>query len=119
MHITSRQAWTEAQGRGVYQTPSLEQQGFIHLSELRQVVAVANFLYRGHQDLVLLCVLPDKLTADLRYEALGTDETYPHLYGPLNLAAVVEVVDFPTQIDGTFKLLEDVEEVSTRFPEGA
>lgn len=77
-------------------------------SEPAQVVAVADFLYRGRRDLVLLCVRPEKLTTELRYEALGTPEPYPHLYGPLNLGAVVGVVDFPPRADGSFQLPTDI-----------
>ncbi len=73
---------------------------------------VANFLYRGRTNLVLLCVRPDRLTAELRYEALTTDEPYPHLYGPLNLEAVARVVPFPPLLDGTFQLPAGVRNVA-------
>jgi uncharacterized protein (DUF952 family) len=108
LHITTRRAWAEAQQRGNYRTESLAREGFIHLSEPAQVVAVADFLYRGRRDLVLLCVWPERLTAELRYEALGTPKPYPHLYGPLNLGAVAGVVDFPPRADGSFQLPTDI-----------
>lgn len=92
-HITTATAWT----------PSLDTEGYIHLSKPDQVTRVAN-LYRGRTDLVLLCVDPDRLTAELRYEALTTGAPFPHLYGPLNLDAVVRVVPFPPLPDGTFQL---------------
>ncbi len=76
----------------------------MHFSSPAQVLAVADALYRGRTDLVLLCVDPDKLGDALRYEALGTPEAYPHLYGPLELAAVTRVLDFPSEPDGTFRL---------------
>jgi uncharacterized protein (DUF952 family) len=107
LHITTRRAWAEAQRRGSYRTESFKHDGFIHFSTPVQVVAVANFLYRGRRDLVLLCVRPENLTAELRYEALGTPAPYPHLYGPLNLSAVAGVVDFPPRADGTFELPTD------------
>lgn len=104
LHITTRAAWTEAQERGFYAAPSLETEGFIHLSSASQVLAVADGLYRGRRDLVLLCIVPERLDAELRYEALGTLEAYPHLYGALNLGAVSRVVDFPPASAGTFGL---------------
>ena len=116
LHITTKAARDEAQRQGVCRAPSLESEGFIHFSKPDQVVAVANFLYRGVPNLVLLYVLPENLAAQLVYEALGTDEAYPHLYGPLNLEAVIKVVDFLPQADGTFKLPKAITGSATQSP---
>lgn len=104
LHITTRASWAEAKRAGYYTSPSLNTEGFIHFSAVNQAVEVANFLYWGRTDLVLLCVAPDKLTAELKVEAFGTPEPYPHLYGPLNLSAVVSVLEFSPSQDGTFQL---------------
>jgi glutathione S-transferase len=57
---------------------------------------VADARYSGAPDLVLLCVATDRLTAPLRDEVSDAgEETFPHLYGTLNLDAVVAVVPFP------------------------
>jgi uncharacterized protein (DUF952 family) len=104
LHITTRAAWVEAQQLGAYRTPSLDTDGFIHLCSPHQVSAAANARHRCRRDLVLLCVSPEKLTARLNYEAFGTPKPYPHLYGPLNLDAVVRIVDVPPNEDGRFQL---------------
>ena len=65
---------------------------------------VANQFYRGVPDLVLLVIAPAQLTAELRHDVIETGETFPHLYGELNLSAVVQVVDFPPEADGSFRL---------------
>lgn len=109
-HITHRAEWEAAQDIGDYRTVSLASQGFIHASQAHQVAKVANAIYAGERDLVLLVIDVDKLAAPLRYEppdmtvpAEHEDaELFPHLYGPLNLAAVVEVLDFPPGDDGQF-----------------
>jgi uncharacterized protein (DUF952 family) len=50
---------------------------------------------------VLLCVAVDRLDAPLEYESSdASGERFPHLYGPLNLGAVVEVVPFVEDEDG-------------------
>lgn len=115
LHITPRADWHAAQIAGEYGAASLEGEGFIHCSTAAQVIDVANALYRGQRDLALLVIDPARLTADLRWEppahpgALAnaqepSGETFPHLYGPLNLDAVIRVIDFPPREDGTFNL---------------
>nr|MBN1228923.1 DUF952 domain-containing protein [Anaerolineae bacterium] len=67
--------------------------------------------YIGQSDLVLLCVDVARLTGELRYEPSADhlqDSLFPHLYGPLNLAAVVSVVLFPAGPDGRFTLPPDI-----------
>ncbi|MDI6823529.1 MAG: DUF952 domain-containing protein [Bacillota bacterium] len=108
LHITTREAWEDALRQGEYRAASLQEQGFIHCSTPRQVVRVANVLFRGQEGLILLCIDPDRLRAQVRWEALGTEEPFPHVYGPLNLEAVVRVVDFPAGEEGFFDLPESV-----------
>jgi uncharacterized protein (DUF952 family) len=66
---------------------------------------VADAFYRGIMGFVLLVIEPDRLTAELRDEALeALGEVFPHIYGPLNLDAVVEVLPFEPAKDGSFSL---------------
>lgn len=86
----------------MYTALSLLSQGFIHCSTPEQYVEVANYLYKGRRDLVLLSIETSKVRADVRYEKVG-DSYYPHIYGPLNIEAVVRVQRFRPETDGTFK----------------
>ena len=63
---------------------------------------VANARFRGADDLVLLCVAVDRLKAPLRYEPgdPGSDELFPHLYGALDVGAVLRVLPFAEGPDG-------------------
>jgi uncharacterized protein (DUF952 family) len=100
-HITTHSSWERAHAAGRYEPPSFAVDGFIHFSGVEQVVAVANARFAGAHDLVLLSVAVDRLDAPLRYESSDADgERFPHLYGPLNLGAVVEVVPFVEEDDG-------------------
>jgi uncharacterized protein (DUF952 family) len=69
------------------------------------VVRVADARFAGARDLVLLCVAVQRLDAPLRYEPgeQGSDELFPHLYGPLNGDAVLQAVPFP-EAPGGFAL---------------
>jgi uncharacterized protein (DUF952 family) len=54
---------------------------------------------------VLLCIEAKWVAPDIVNEDLtGAGEAFPHIYGPLNTSAVLQVVDFPPGEDGTFSL---------------
>ncbi|MEM6453349.1 MAG: DUF952 domain-containing protein [Cyanobacteria bacterium P01_D01_bin.105] len=103
-HITEQTAWERAKAAGLYLAPSLETEGFIHFSTESQVVASANRFYKGKSGLVLLTVNPTLLSSDLRYEDTLGHGQFPHLYGPLNLDAVVEVRALTPNPDGSFSM---------------
>jgi uncharacterized protein (DUF952 family) len=93
-HITEATSWQTALLQGQYLAPSLQTEGFIHLSEQGQVKWVGMHFYRGQLGLVLLEIDSDRLTSKLRYDEVVGDGIFPHLYGPLNLDAVVTVWPF-------------------------
>ena len=110
-HITSRSAWNEARERGEYRAESLETEGFIHCSTEEQVVPVANKYYAGQNDLLLLVIEPALLESDLKWEppaegapppGVPEDDLFPHIYGPINLDAIVRVFDLEASPDGNF-----------------
>jgi uncharacterized protein (DUF952 family) len=69
---------------------SLATEGFIHCSTVEQVVATADRIFQGSGALLLLVVDPDRLTAPLKWErATDVDAEFPHVFGPLNVDAVV------------------------------
>lgn len=99
-HITERHRWDSAGSAGEYVADSLATEGFIHCSLRRQVLLVADALYRGREDLVLLEIDAPALLHELRFE--GVEDRFPHLYGPLNLDAVRRAAPFPAADDGRF-----------------
>jgi ribosomal-protein-serine acetyltransferase len=111
-HITSLAEWALAEKRGLYRAPSLESQGFIHFSQIHQVVPVADAFYRQQNGLVLLCVDPARLDVPLKFEppalnapdAHADEDLFPHVYGPVDTQAVIRVFDFPANGDGCFSL---------------
>ncbi|NDJ60237.1 MAG: DUF952 domain-containing protein [Chloroflexi bacterium] len=111
-HIVPRGIWAQAQQTGEYRGDTLEAEGFIHFSTRDQVLMVANARFKRHTGLQLLAVAADRLTAELKYEPPYENaeggELFPHLYGALNLDAVVRVVDFEPEPDGTFRLPADL-----------
>jgi uncharacterized protein (DUF952 family)/N-acetylglutamate synthase-like GNAT family acetyltransferase len=111
LHLLSRDSWVEAQAHGQLIAPSVAIEGFAHCSTEHQMVDVANKYYRGTSNMVLLNVDPTKLTSELKFEppahidgspALPHESLFPHIYGPINLDAVIEVIDFPCDKQGEF-----------------
>lgn len=104
LHITSVEQWAASQSNGVHIDPSLESEGFIHCSGPDQITATASRFFEGRTNLLLLHVDPERLTSPLVYEDSYGHGKFPHLYGPLNLDAVIDAVPFPPDDDGSFRL---------------
>lgn len=109
MHILPSYAWEQAQREGVYRGDTLDAEGFIHFSTPEQVIQVANARFKGHTGLLLAVVETERVQAELKYEPpyeggqqVESDELFPHLYGALNFDAVIRIVEFEPQADGTF-----------------
>ncbi|GAS95399.1 glutathione S-transferase domain-containing protein [Mycolicibacterium canariasense] len=106
VHLCSSEEWHAAQRAGEHRPASLADVGFVHLSAPEQVHLPANRLYAGRTDLVLLAVDPGKLSDPVRWEpGVPTDPEsmlFPHLYGPLPVAAVRSVTSYLPGPDGQF-----------------
>jgi len=104
LHITSRNDWNKALDDGKYHPESLNTDGYIHCSKPSQIIKVANHSFNGKKGLVLLVIEPKKVKPEIKYEGAEPTDLFPHIYGELNLDAVVSILDFPASEDGTFKL---------------
>jgi uncharacterized protein (DUF952 family) len=105
-HITYKHVWDAARMEGEYQGDTLISEGFIHCSDEDQVVSVANTRFKGVTGLVLLCIDDARVRPKILRENLeGGHILFPHIYGPLNLDAVVRVENFhPAAKTGLFDL---------------
>jgi len=97
LHITPAAQWQQAQQDGAYRAESLATEGFIHCSTIAQIDWVVDKFYKGQTNLRLLYIDPDKVEPEIRYEevvGVPVENHFPHIYGALNLDAVVRVVEF-------------------------
>lgn len=119
-HITTQEEWKTAQTEGEYSAPSLQSEGFIHCSTMKQIIPVANAFYREVPNLILLCVDKTNLNSALKWEApahpqghdsssVEEEQLFPHVYGTINLDAVTKVVDMPKDDDGLYRLPDGIE----------
>ena len=91
-HIATEADWDDAIKKGYYESPALKEEGFIHCSEERQIPGVLTPYFSNKSDLVKLRIDTDKLTSQLIYDwSNAIEDTFPHIYGNINLDAVIKV----------------------------
>lgn len=100
-HIATATDWAS---RGDTYAPSgWRDEGFIHCSTYEQLVRTANRHFRGRQDLVLLTVDTSRLSALVVWEdTAGSGEDFPHVYGEIEVSAVLSAEPFAAGTDGKF-----------------
>ncbi|MGE3542001.1 MAG: DUF952 domain-containing protein [Candidatus Tectimicrobiota bacterium] len=87
--ITERATWDAAQEAGRFASADLAAEGFIHCCTVQQLSGVAERYYQGQRDLMVLEIDETRLTVPVRWEDLRqAGELFPHVYGPIPLAAV-------------------------------
>jgi uncharacterized protein (DUF952 family) len=95
-HVTDKESWDKAMQNDSYINPSLELEGFIHMSTRSQVAGVLERYFKNSKNLLLLHVDEQLLKAEIRYElSPSLQEEFPHVYGAINLDAVVNVESLP------------------------
>lgn len=95
-HLTEPARWERSLAEGVHTASTrgveLADEGFVHCSTAEQWPRVRALFYADVDDLLLLHVDEDRLSSPVVYEQLGgATEPFPHVYGPIDLAAVVAV----------------------------
>ncbi|MCA2700185.1 MAG: DUF952 domain-containing protein [Microcystis sp. M179S2] len=101
-HITTERGWQIAREMGEYRAYSLKNEGFIHCSTLEQIPKVVAAFYQNQPDLLVLAISPEQLQSPVKWEqpqhpnqenaTLELEkETFPHIYGAINLESVVFV----------------------------
>ncbi len=104
-HIIAKLEADNAKLEGFYKPSSLEEDGFIHCSYANQIIRVAEFLFVGQTDLVLLEIEKSRVDCNVVDEDLYEgNEDFPHIYGVLPWSAVVATHDFPCGNNGLFEL---------------
>jgi uncharacterized protein (DUF952 family) len=100
-HLVPAAAWDAAPLNRPFRPASLETEGFVHLTHrMPDLVDVANLLYRDERGPhLVLAIALERLSAPWRYDG---DERYPHVYGPLDRAAITHVRPMDRDASGAF-----------------
>jgi len=108
-HITTADAWAEAQASGQVVAESLAIEGFIHCSRQAQLLGVANRFFPDVDGLLVLGIDEAGVLPWLVNEGpTGTGDpfaadVFPHIYGPIPTEAVKVVAPLSTGTDGRFQ----------------
>ena len=89
-HIVLPEVWA-AFDVDLYKAPSLETEGFIHCSFAEQLDVVIERYYGDVDKVVILKIDPQRLMSRMIKEPSTNNEIYPHIYGPINRDAIVDV----------------------------
>ncbi len=102
-HLTTAEEWAASSSAGVHtgstRGRTLSQEGFIHCSAAEQWPEVRRAFFADVPDLVLLHIDETLLSSPLRWDDVPGAGTFPHIYGPVDLSAVVAVEVLPA-LDG-------------------
>jgi uncharacterized protein (DUF952 family) len=105
--ICPASAWREAERQGVYRGSADDaRDGFIHFSTASQVAETARKHFFGQRALFLVEIDADELGDALRWEPSRNNELFPHLYGELDLGAVISVINLNVRSDGNHDIPE-------------
>ena len=90
VHVIGRDEWTAVED--VLAPASLDVEVFVHCADPDQVVGVIERYYADRDDLLLLQIDVERVEAPIvREDTTGRGEAFPHVYGPIPRAAVVDV----------------------------
>lgn len=95
IHCLTERAWNDCKNKAYYGEESLCKYGFIHCSEISTYRLVAPNFKEVIENLVLIVIDTDRLENEVqvRWEDLNDcGIMFPHVYGLLNISAVVETV---------------------------
>jgi uncharacterized protein (DUF952 family) len=91
LHVCVYNDWLLAEKERFYKTDTFDKIGFIHCCTSRQLDGVLTRYFQGIKDLCVLTIDEERLTSPLKYEVGTGREEFPHVYGPVNVDAVVSV----------------------------
>ncbi len=104
-HLVNPEWWETFANKDYYESETLSEEKFIHLSTFEQINGTLSNYFTGINRLFLLHIDASKLTSNLVFEDLfETGIAFPHLYGRLNKDAVVEVQELLANEDGVLEV---------------
>lgn len=104
-HLADPKEWENQLSNQDYKVESLDREGFIHASIASQVETTYNRYYGSKDSMVLLTIVPEFLTAELKYEfSEDRNESFPHIFGSINKTSIVRLQYYSADSNVNFRL---------------
>ena len=101
-HLVPAESWAAVDRGAAYRAPTLVTEGFIHCTDgADAVIETANRYYQS-DDRPYVVLTIDLDATGSPWRADDPEGIYPHVYGPIDQAAIVEVAEVRRTPDGTF-----------------
>ena len=104
-HIVEKDTFKSSINDGEYTPESIEQEGFIHCSTGHQINDTANRIFGEAGPLFLLIIDTKRVDSEIKYEKDSqTGDKFPHIYGSLNVMAILDKIEIEPDNNGKFDL---------------
>ena len=91
-HVAEQESFKKGQ---LYTHTSLQSEGFIHASKKSQIAESFDLYFPKNGKFVLLKLNTAKLQSPVKFElAPNRNETFPHIFGPINPESIESAVEF-------------------------
>lgn len=109
LHLTPVDHWEQQHQSPEYLPEAFDVDGFIHCTDSEEeVIAVGNRYYQADpREYVLLDIDCGAVRAPIVYE--DALQIFPHIYGPLEVPAIVRVRSVRREADGRFVSIGDAQ----------
>lgn len=95
----------DLRGAQAYYPDRYEQEGFTHCSYRHQLPGVLDRYFADAGRLIVLEIDRNKIVSKIIDESsTGAEELFPHIYGPIEVAAITQMHDIVRGSDGRFDL---------------
>ena len=93
LHSLPEKLWHQYQDKMFYGIAQLDEYGYIHCSEISSYKYVAPNFKETKEKMLLLVIDTDRVQAEIKWEDFWDfGIKYPHIYGMLNMDAIIEVL---------------------------
>lgn len=109
IHTVLEEFWNNCSGKEFYGDSSMDD-GFIHCSTFDTVLDVANSHFRNCGQVLLVCIDTDEVISEIKWEDLkNCGIKFPHIYGLLNMTAIVDTLKIDKDNSGNFYLPDEIQ----------